>query len=207
MQPRTESLRLRSRRPFSVVLAAAAGLALAACRYEPIAEPHVSARDAQYLALVPTMELHLPFERYRVDDPTGEKPGTVVVDTKGKFLYLVEPGGKALRYGVATGDEAFGWTGTAQVARKAEWPSWNPPAEMVKRWPHVHPMAGGPENPLGARALYLYDNGRDTLYRIHGTNEPETIGRAASSGCIRMRNIDVIDLYNRVPVGAKVIVR
>ncbi|MCP8939072.1 L,D-transpeptidase [Alsobacter sp. SYSU M60028] len=192
--------------PRTALALAAAGV-LAACRYEPVAEPSLNARDTEYLALVPTIEMHLPFERYRVDDPTGEKPGTIVVDTKAKFLYLVEPGGKALRYGVATGDEAYGWTGVATVARKAEWPNWTPPAEMVKRWPHVHPTKGGPDNPLGARALYLYDHGHDTLYRIHGTNEPETIGRAASSGCIRMRNIDVIDLYNRVPVGATVIVR
>lgn|SRR6478736_4092579 len=194
--------------PLKRTLAALALALLAAgCRYEPVADPSVSARDAEWMALVPSVEMHLPFERYRIDDPTGEKPGTIVVDTKNKFLYLVLPEGKAVRYGVATGDEAYGWTGTAKVARKAEWPNWTPPAEMVKRWPHVHPMTGGPANPLGARALYLYDNGRDTLYRIHGTNEPETIGHAASSGCIRMRNIDVVDLYNRVPVGATVIVR
>ena len=132
------------------------------------------------------------------------------IDTKEKFLYLVLPNKKAIRYGVATGEEAYGWTGEAVVQRKAEWPRWTPPAEMIKRWPHLKPVAGGmnggPENPLGARALYLYQNGQDTLYRIHGTNEPETIGRSASSGCIRMRNIDAIDLFNRVPVGAKVIV-
>ncbi len=113
-----------------------------------------------------------------------------------------------MRYGVTVGDEAFGWTGVARIARKAEWPDWTPPAEMKKRWPHVQFTKGGPDNPLGARALYLYDErGRDTLYRIHGTNEPEKIGRAVSSGCIRMRNIDVVDLYNRVPNGARVIVR
>ena len=112
-----------------------------------------------------------------------------------------------MRYGVTVGDEAFGWTGAARVARKAEWPAWNPPAEMKQRWPHVRPVPGGPESPLGARALYLHAGNRDTLYRIHGTNEPEKIGRAASSGCIRMRNIDVVDLYNRVGVGTKVIVK
>ena len=112
-----------------------------------------------------------------------------------------------MRYGVTVGDEAFGWTGTARIARKAEWPAWNPPAEMKQRWPHVRPVAGGPESPLGARALYLYAGDRDPLYRIHGTNEPEKIGRAASSGCIRMRNIDVIDLYNRVEVGTKVVMK
>jgi lipoprotein-anchoring transpeptidase ErfK/SrfK len=182
------------------------GLALASCRYEPVPEPALSAKDQATLAYAPTAEVHLPFERYKIDNPTGEKPGTIVVDTKNKFLYWIEPNGKAIRYGVTVGDEAFGWTGEAKIQRKAEWPDWTPPPEMVKRWPHVKFTTGGPENPLGARALYLYDNGRDTLYRIHGTNEPEKIGRAASSGCIRMRNIDVIDLYSRVPMGTRVVV-
>jgi lipoprotein-anchoring transpeptidase ErfK/SrfK len=145
--------------------------------------------------------------RYLIEDPTGEAPGTVVVDTKERLLYFVLPDRKAIRYGVAVGDEAYGWTGTARVARKAEWPDWNPPAEMKARWPHVHYTKGGPDNPLGARALYLFEGNKDTLYRIHGTNEPEKIGLAVSSGCIRMRNIDVVDLYNRVDVNAKVIVR
>ncbi|MHB2169625.1 L,D-transpeptidase [Alsobacter sp. R-9] len=190
----------------ALTLAFVAGLTAAGCKYEPVPGPQMSARDVEYMALVPTFDVHLPFERYRVDYQTSEKPGTVIVDTRNKFLYLVEPGGKAIRYGVATGDEAYGWTGVAEIARKAEWPNWTPPAEMVKRWPHVRPTKGGPDNPLGARALYLYQNGHDTLYRIHGTNEPETIGRAASSGCIRMRNVDAIDLYNRVGVGTRVIV-
>jgi lipoprotein-anchoring transpeptidase ErfK/SrfK len=190
-----------------LILAVIAATLVAGCRYEPVAAPSLSARDAEFMALVPKAELHLPFERYMIDDPTGERPGTIIVDTKQKFLYYVQPNGKAIRYGVAVGDEAFGWTGTATIKRKAEWPSWTPPAEMVRRWPHVRYTAGGPENPLGARALYLYEGGRDTLYRIHGTNEPEKIGRAVSSGCIRMRNIDVIDLFNRVPVGTKVVVR
>jgi lipoprotein-anchoring transpeptidase ErfK/SrfK len=158
------------------------------------------------MALVPTAELYRPFERYRIDDPTGEKPGTVVVDTKSRFLYLVEPNGKAVRYGVAVGDEAYGWSGRATVQRKAEWPDWHPPAEMKARWPHVQYTKGGPANPLGARALYLYEGNKDTLYRIHGTNEPLSIGKNASSGCIRMLNQDVIDLYGRVPMGAPVIV-
>ncbi|MBS7803377.1 L,D-transpeptidase [Rhizobiales bacterium TNE-4] len=183
-----------------------AGLALAACRYEPVPEPALSAKDQAVLAYAPTAEVHLPFERYKIDNPTGEQPGTIVVDTKNKFLYWIEPNGKAIRYGVTVGDEAFGWAGEAKIQRKAEWPDWTPPPEMVKRWPHVKFTKGGPENPLGARALYLYDNGRDTLYRIHGTNEPEKIGQAVSSGCIRMRNIDVIDLYSRVPMGTRVVV-
>ncbi len=189
------------------VLLAALVLGLAGCNYKPVPDPRVSARDAEWMALVPNHELDPNFQRYVVGDPTGEPPGTVVVDTRERLLYFVLPDRRAIRYGVAVGDEAFGWTGTARIARKAEWPSWNPPAEMKERWPHVRPMQGGPANPLGARALYLYEGNRDTLYRIHGTNEPESIGRAASSGCIRMRNIDVIDLYNRVGVGARVVVR
>ena len=113
----------------------------------------------------------------------------------------------AMRYGVALGSEAFGWTGEAVIDHKAEWPDWNPPADMVARWPQVKKTAGGWTNPLGARAMYLFQEGKDTLYRIHGTNEPEKIGQSVSSGCIRMRNIDVIDLYSRVQDGTKVIVR
>ncbi|HEV7873548.1 MAG TPA: L,D-transpeptidase [Enterovirga sp.] len=193
-------------RPSLCILALLGMVPLSGC-YQGVPDPQVSAKDAQYMKLAPQAEVDPRFDRYQIDNPTAEAPGTIVIDTKSRQLYLVLPGGKAMRYGVAVGDEAFGWTGTAQVARKAEWPAWNPPAEMVKRWPHVHPMEGGPANPLGARALYLYQGDRDTLYRIHGTNEPETIGRAVSSGCIRMRNIDVVDLYNRTPTGAKVIVR
>jgi lipoprotein-anchoring transpeptidase ErfK/SrfK len=159
------------------------------------------------MAQIPAAQEEPRNARYLVDDPTGEAPGTIVVDTKQRFLYLVQEGKKAIRYGVAVGDEAYGWTGTSRIARKAEWPDWNPPAEMKARWPHVHYVKGGPANPLGARALYLYEGDRDTLYRIHGTNEPEKIGQAVSSGCIRMRNIDAIDLYNRAAVGGKVIVR
>ncbi|MCJ2122003.1 L,D-transpeptidase [Methylobacterium sp. J-077] len=185
----------------------ACAMLLAGCTFKAVPDPKVSARDTEFMALVPEAELDPLFARYQVSDPTGQPPGTIVVETKERQLYLVLPDGKAIRYGVSVGDEAYGWTGTATVDRKAEWPAWNPPAEMIKRWPHVHAMQGGPMNPLGARALYLSDHGKDTLYRIHGTNEPEKIGRAVSSGCIRMRNIDVVDLFNRVPVGATVIVR
>jgi lipoprotein-anchoring transpeptidase ErfK/SrfK len=181
--------------------------ALAGCNFKGVPDPQVSARDAEWIAKVPKAEEDPRFGRYMIDDPTGEAPGTIVVDTKERQLYLVQANKKAIRYGVAVGDEAYGWTGTATVARKAEWPDWNPPAEMKARWSHVQYTKGGPENPLGARALYLYEGNKDTLYRIHGTNEPEKIGYAVSSGCIRMRNIDVIDLYNRVPVNTKVIVR
>ncbi|AWM86483.1 L,D-transpeptidase [Microvirga sp. 17 mud 1-3] len=189
----------------SLVFAAAA--VLAGCTFKGVPDPQVSSRDSEWMALVPKAQEDLRYGRYLMDDPTGEAPGTVVVDTKERFLYYVMPGKKVIRYGVAVGDEAYGWTGTARVARKAEWPDWNPPAEMKARWPHVRFTKGGPENPLGARALYLFEGNKDTLYRIHGTNEPEKIGLAVSSGCIRMRNIDVVDLYNRVDVNAKVIVR
>ena len=142
----------------------------------------------------------------RYDGP--ERPGTLVIDTTERHLYLVLSDGRARRYGVGVGKPGFEWAGTHKVTRKREWPSWTPPREMIAREAakgHVLPdfMEGGPENPLGARALYL----GSTLYRIHGTNQPWSIGRAVSSGCIRMRNIDVVDLYERVPVGARVIVR
>lgn len=195
------------RATFLPVAAALGGLTLLGGCFSTVPDPQVSALDAKYMALVPQAEVDPHFARYQMADPTGEAPGTVVVDTKARQLYLVLPGKQAIRYGVTVGDEAFGWSGTADVARKAEWPAWNPPAEMKIRWPHVHAVDGGPNSPMGARALYLHQNGRDTLYRIHGTNEPEKIGQAASSGCIRMRNMDVVDLYNRVPVGAQVIVR
>lgn len=188
---------------------ALAALMLSACM-RGVPEPALSVRDAQYMALVPVWQVDPDFERYEVDYRTTEQPGAIVVDSRSRHLYFVLPEGRAIRYGVAVGSEAFGWTGVATVAHKAEWPRWTPPPEMLRRWPHLLPraggMEGGPDNPLGARALYLFQDGRDTLYRIHGTNEPETIGREASSGCIRMRNIDVIDLYNRVKPGAKVIV-
>jgi len=191
----------------SLVFLVATMAALAGCTYKGVPDPQVSARDAEWMARIPPAQEEPRNGRYLVDDPTGEAPGTIVVDTKERFLYLVQPGKKAIRYGVTVGDEAYGWTGTSRIARKAEWPDWNPPAEMKARWPHVQFTKGGPNNPLGARALYLYEGNRDTLYRIHGTNEPEKIGLAVSSGCIRMRNIDVIDLYNRVALNTKVIVR
>jgi lipoprotein-anchoring transpeptidase ErfK/SrfK len=131
------------------------------------------------------------------------RPGTIVIDTPNKFLYLVEAGGKARRYGIGVGRPGFEWAGVKSITRKAEWPDWRPPAQMLKRRPDLpRYMAGGPENPMGARGLYL----GSSLYRIHGTNEPHTIGQAVSSGCIRMRNEDVTDLYDRVRVGTRVIV-
>ncbi|MCA0406876.1 MAG: L,D-transpeptidase [Proteobacteria bacterium] len=143
------------------------------------------------------------FEKQDVPYTGPHAAGTLVIDTPRRFLYLVQGNGRALRYGIGVGRPGFEWAGAKTVSMKREWPDWRPPAEMLKRRPDLPTyMAGGPENPLGARALYL----GSSLYRIHGTNEPETIGRAVSSGCIRMRNEDVVDLYGRVKVGTKVIV-
>jgi len=143
------------------------------------------------------------FEKQEVEYHTKEGRGTIVIDTPNKFLYLVEGDGHALRYGIGVGKPGFMWSGVKTVSAKREWPDWTPPAEMLQRRPDLpRHMAGGPENPLGARAMYL----GSTLYRIHGSNEPWTIGTNVSSGCIRMRNPDVIDLYGRVNVGAKVVV-
>ena len=143
------------------------------------------------------------YQRQVVDYRGPEKPGTVIINTPERLLYLIEPAGKAIRYGIGVGRPGFTWAGVKTVTMKKEWPDWRPPEEMLHRKPELpHFMPGGPENPLGARALYL----GDTLYRIHGSNEPWTIGSQVSSGCIRMRNEDVIDLYNRVPVGTRVIV-
>jgi lipoprotein-anchoring transpeptidase ErfK/SrfK len=142
-----------------------------------------------------------------VDYPTPERPGTIVIDTGNRYLYLVLGDGKAQRYGVGVGRDGFGWSGTTRIGRKAEWPTWTPPAEMRRRQPYLPvSMPGGPANPLGARALYLHQGGRDTLFRIHGSNEPWTIGQAVSSGCFRMRNEDVVELYGRVGIGTKVVV-
>jgi len=135
--------------------------------------------------------------------PTREAPGTIVIDTPNTYLYFVIGGGKAIRYGIGVGRDGFTWSGVKAVSRKAEWPDWIPPAEMINRQKYLPRfMAGGPGNPLGARAMYL----GETIYRIHGTNDPSTIGKRVSSGCFRMTNEDVIDLYNRVTLGTKVVV-
>lgn len=142
-----------------------------------------------------------------VPNPTREPPGTIVIDTNSRHLYLIQPNGQAIQYGIGVGRQGFTWKGNARVGRKQEWPRWIPPKEMLARRPDLpESMDGGIENPLGARALYLFQGSKDTLFRIHGTNEPNTIGQAVSSGCIRMMNADVIDLYQRVGVGTRVVV-
>ena len=169
---------------------------------QPIPEP--AATQEQEEAYAASQRPFDPkYEKQLVDYDGREKPGTIVIDTPNKFLYLVEGDGKALRYGIGVGKPGFTWSGVKTVSAKREWPDWTPPAEMLARRPDLpRHMAGGPENPLGARAMYL----GSSLYRIHGSNEPWTIGTNVSSGCIRMRNQDVIDLYGRVNVGARVIV-
>jgi lipoprotein-anchoring transpeptidase ErfK/SrfK len=145
-----------------------------------------------------------PIQRERVSAPVMQAPGTIYISTSERRLYLMLGNGEALRYGIGVGRDGFRWTGTHHISAKKEWPSWTPPAEMRARRPDLpRYMAGGIQNPLGARAMYL----GSTLYRIHGSNEPETIGHAVSSGCFRMTNDDVTDLYNRVSVGATVVVR
>jgi lipoprotein-anchoring transpeptidase ErfK/SrfK len=145
-----------------------------------------------------------------VDLESPERPGTLIVNTGEKALYRILGEGLAMRYPVAVGKEGHDWAGIAEVGRKVKWPSWTPPAAMIARKPELarwaNGMPGGPGNPLGARALYLYANGRDTLFRIHGTNEPGSIGQAASSGCIRMLNAHVVGIYDQTPLGTKVIV-
>ncbi|WP_442753578.1 L,D-transpeptidase [Methylocystis sp. JAN1] len=142
-----------------------------------------------------------------VPDPTNERPGTITVDTEGRYLYLSLANGRAMRYGIGVGREGFTWKGRVHIGRKESWPDWTPPKEMLKRRPDLpRHMAGGEENPLGARAMYLYSGDKDTMFRIHGSNEPWTIGQAVSSGCIRMTNDDVTDLFSRVKVGTTVVV-
>ncbi len=194
------------------VAAALATVCLAGCNGVRLPDPKVSGRDAEFMALAPKAEIPNDFERYEVEYKTSEPVGSIIVDTHSHYLYFIQPGGKAIRYGVATGQDAMGWTGRASVGQMQEWPRWMPPKDMLERWPHLQPTAdagglpGGPDNPLGSRALYLYQNGKDSMYRIHGTNEPEKIGQGVSSGCIRMRDIDAIDLYNRVKIGTPVVV-
>jgi lipoprotein-anchoring transpeptidase ErfK/SrfK len=175
----------------------------------PSTDASMTPRDRQLLAHAPYAQANVPeqYLRHIVDYPRKEQPGTILVDTDARYLYYVLPEGKAIRYGVAVGEEAMAFSGLARVGRMAEWPDWIPTAEIQARLgPYPARVSGGPANPLGARALYLYAGNKDTLYRIHGTNQPEYIGQAISSGCIRMRNEDVIDLFDRVKPGSMVVV-
>jgi lipoprotein-anchoring transpeptidase ErfK/SrfK len=164
-------------------------------------------RDEDRPGYVPSAaEEQLPaqFQRQIVFFRTTEAPGTIIVDTPSRYLYLVQGNSRALRYGIGVGRDGFQWSGLVNITRKQEWPDWTPPPEMIQRQPYLPRfMAGGPGNPMGARALYL----GTTVYRLHGTNAPETIGSAVSSGCFRLVNPDIIDLYDRVPVGTKVVIR
>lgn len=169
----------------------------------------MTARDRQLLAHAPYAKASVPeqYLRHIVDYHRKEQPGTILVDTDARYLYYVLPDGKAIRYGVAVGEEAMAFSGVARVGRLAEWPDWVPTADIQARLgPYPARVPGGPANPLGARGIYLYAGNKDTLYRIHGTNQPEYIGQAISSGCIRMRNEDVIDLYDRVKLNSMVVV-
>jgi len=220
-----------SRRAFmSGTLASAAGL-LAGCTTVPDAEPpaepakpEIDQSFASMYGAMPEEQFPLPavdltkvdkrFYRRLVDDPTGEVPGTIVVDTRSFYLYLVGQRGKAMRYGVGLGRAGFEWSGRAQVLWKQAWPKWTPPDEMIARQPELARWSAenggrppGLDNPLGARALYIFEGNVDTLYRIHGSPEWWTIGKAVSSGCVRMINQDVIDLYDRVPTRTPIVVR
>ena len=187
------------------------GLVLGGCMQtleQPAAEANLTPRDKKLLAAAPYEKATIPepYRRHIVEYHRKEAPGTILVDSDARFLYYVLPGGKAIRYGVTVGEEALAWSGVAKVGRVAEWPSWTPTEEIKKRMTVPNYVSGGPQNPMGARALYLYEGNKDTLYRIHGTNQPEYIGQAISSGCIRMTNEDVIDLYKRVKTGTVVVV-
>ena len=188
------------------------GLALGGCMQdtiEPASQAGWNVRDKQLMSNLPYAQASIPdeYKRHIVDYTRKEAPGTIVVDSDNKFLYYVLPKGQAIRYGIAVGEEAQAWSGIAKVGRMEEWPAWVPtPGEQARLGPLPAYVTGGPHNPMGARGMYLYSGNKDTLYRIHGTNEPWTIGTNASSGCIRLTNEDIVDLYNRTPIGAKVVV-
>jgi lipoprotein-anchoring transpeptidase ErfK/SrfK len=182
-------------------------LVLLASLTMPPSHAVAQAGDADQPGMIPNPadeQLDPRLQRQMVFFRSNEPPGTIIVHTSERFLYVVQPGGRALRYGIGVGRQGFQWQGLLKISRKEEWPDWTPPEEMIERQPYLPRwMAGGPGNPLGARALYL----GNTVYRIHGTNQPQTIGSAVSSGCFRLVNPDVVDLYDRIPVGTKVVVR
>ena len=203
---------------------ATAGAALTGCTTTPTAAPASPPPVPLFYAAITDEPHPIPalrpgivpsqYWRQEVANPTGEAPGTVVVDPRTFYLYWTQPGGTAMRYGIGVGRQGFGWSGDARIAFKRKWPTWTPPAEMIARDPDLEKYSAanggqppGLDNALGARALYLFQGGEDTLYRLHGTNEPRSIGRAVSSGCIRLLNHDIIDLYERVPNGTRVVVR
>lgn len=199
-----------SRRGFLIGLP----FALAACSTSGIRNDQMNYAAVPHarfpMPAMPLDKIKPELRRTVVSYDTNHRPGTVVVDTPARYLYLVEENGKAVRYGIGVGRAGLALKGNARVGRKAEWPSWTPTENMMRRDPknrrYAGGMAGGLNNPLGARALYLYRGNADTMFRIHGTNQPQSIGLAMSSGCIRMLNHDVVDLYERVPVGASVVV-
>jgi lipoprotein-anchoring transpeptidase ErfK/SrfK len=215
---------LLTRRSFLAGSASLTGLAVSGCvsTTTPPAAPPVSPYLSMYRAMpeerfpIPAINLNKVPERYyrkQVRYNTPERVGTLIVDTSNYYLYLVQENGMAMRYGVGLGRAGFEWSGRARIARKAPWPRWVPPEEMIQREPELEQwswknggMDPGLENPLGARALYIYQSNVDTLYRIHGTAEYWTIGSAVSSGCVRVMNQDIIDLYGRVPVGSQIVV-
>ena len=203
----------RTRRQALTLLLTGIGAALGGCMsqtVEPASEANFTPRDKKLLANPPYAQASIPepYLRHIVDYHRKEGPGTIVVDSDARYLYYVLPNKKAIRYGVTVGEEALVWSGVAKVGRKEEWPTWTPTKDIKARLGKDIPdfVGPGPHNPMGARGLYLYEANKDTLYRIHGTNQPEYIGSAISSGCIRMTNEDVIDLYNRVKLGATVVV-
>ena len=203
------------RRTFTLSLLSTAALAGCSISSDPTREFRSSYRavtDGGFrLPEIPIRKIDKQYHRQIVEYKTRQKAGTIIVDVPKRFLYLVQPGGKAVRYGVGVGKQGFAWSGNATVGWKKAWPTWTPPPNMIRRKPELRKWAGGMppglSNPLGPRALYLMKGGRDTLYRLHGTPEWWSIGKAVSSGCIRLLNQDIIDLYNRVRPGAKVIVR
>ena len=176
---------------------------------EPASEASWKPRDKELMSNLPYAQAAIPetYRRHVVEFDRKETAGSIVIDTDNKFLYYVLPNSQAIRYGIAVGEDAQVWSGIAKVGRMEEWPGWIPtPGEQQRLGPLPAFVTGGPANPMGARGMYLYANGKDTLYRIHGTNQPEYIGQAISSGCIRMTNEDVIDLYSRVKLGTIVVV-
>ncbi|MGQ3674831.1 L,D-transpeptidase [Xanthobacter sp. TB0139] len=204
-----------------LLLILGAPLALAACVTNQTPPPSAGVFDSRYAAIdtephpvnaVDLSEVDPKYRRQVVSYPTKHAPGTIVVDITDRHLYLVQKNGKAIRYGVGVGKQGYSFSGSATIKRKQEWPHWTPTPNMIKRepkryGPYAGGLPGGETNPLGPRALYLYQGNRDTLFRIHGTTEPWSIGKQISSGCIRLLNQDIIDLYSRVPLGTRVVVK